>query len=290
MVIMSFGSGFEHGRRNPQYLPDQRARPITPTAKGIELGGYSLLASRSIDPENDVINPTTGKPGGGSFGNSPCLGSQWGEAYFRKLDQFVEDTGFDVARTRRLLPRRRLRLHQPPRPLAASTIPSGTSGRPSPTSTSGAVRRGVYLNVPDLVFPHRLQQSRAWAIAKPTGPCPAISRIIHARQNIFDGTWEKTPSMGWMFVPLTQYHGGGAAATIEPPPRSSRRLRAHLANLFGAGVQACYRGPRLYDTEETKPIVKKWVDFYKSTSRHPRLRHHPRPPRRRPATSTASCT
>jgi hypothetical protein len=36
-----------------------------------------------------------------------------------------------------------------------------------------------------------------------------------------------------------------------------------MANLFGAGVQACYRGPRLYDTDETKAVVKHWVDFYK---------------------------
>ena len=32
---------------------------------------------------------------------------------------------------------------------------------------------------------------------------------------------------------------------------------------FGSGVIACYRGPRLFDTEETKAVVKKWVDFYK---------------------------
>ena len=41
---------------------------------------------------------------------------------------------------------------------------------------------------------------------------PRAQQIIHARQNIFDGTWDKTPSMGWMFVPLVEYHGGGAAA------------------------------------------------------------------------------
>ncbi len=35
-----------------------------------------------------------------------------------------------------------------------------------------------------------------------------------------------------------------------------------LSNLFGAGVQACYRGPRLYDSDETKAVVKRWVDFY----------------------------
>lgn len=68
--------------------------------------------------------------------------------------------------------------------------------------------------------------------------------------------------MGWMFVPLTEYHGGGAAATIEPLKEHLPHYEQRLANLFGAGVQACYRGPRLYDAPETREIVKKWVDFY----------------------------
>ena len=32
---------------------------------------------------------------------------------------------------------------------------------------------------------------------------------------------------------------------------------------FGSGVQACYRGPRIYDADATKAVVKKWVGFYK---------------------------
>jgi hypothetical protein len=32
---------------------------------------------------------------------------------------------------------------------------------------------------------------------------------------------------------------------------------------YGAGVQACYRGPRLYDTEETRQLVLKTVAWYK---------------------------
>jgi hypothetical protein len=69
--------------------------------------------------------------------------------------------------------------------------------------------------------------------------------------------------MGWMFVPLTQYHGGGAAATIEPLHEHLDHYEARLSNLFGAGVQACYRGPRIYDTDDTKALVKKWISFYK---------------------------
>ena len=32
---------------------------------------------------------------------------------------------------------------------------------------------------------------------------------------------------------------------------------------YGAGVQACYRGPRLYDTEETKQVVIDVISWYK---------------------------
>jgi hypothetical protein len=92
---------------------------------------------------------------------------------------------------------------------------------------------------------------------------PREHQEIIERQNVFDGTWEKTPGMGWMFVPLTEYHGGGAAATIEPLKDHLAHYEQRLANLFGAGVMACYRGPRLYDTDDTKAVVKRWVDFYK---------------------------
>ena len=36
-----------------------------------------------------------------------------------------------------------------------------------------------------------------------------------------------------------------------------------LAQYLGAGVAACYRGTRVYDTPETRDMVKKWVSFYK---------------------------
>jgi len=36
-----------------------------------------------------------------------------------------------------------------------------------------------------------------------------------------------------------------------------------MMQYYGAGVQACYRGPRLYDTEETKKCVIKVIEWYK---------------------------
>ena len=37
-----------------------------------------------------------------------------------------------------------------------------------------------------------------------------------SRQGFFDDTFQKTPTEGWMFLPLDVYHGGGDAAKFEP--------------------------------------------------------------------------
>jgi len=88
------------------------------------------------------------------------------------------------------------------------------------------------------------------------------------RQNIYDGTWEKTPSMGGCTFRFMQYHGGGSAATVEPLQENLAHYETRLADLLGAGVQAAWRGDRLYDTDETREAVLKWVSFYQEASRH----------------------
>jgi len=92
---------------------------------------------------------------------------------------------------------------------------------------------------------------------------PRVQQHVHARQNLFDGTFEKAPSMGWMFVPLTEYQGGGKEATIEPLRENLRDYELHFANNFGYGAQACWRGTRLYDAPETKALVVRMVQWYK---------------------------
>ena len=49
--------------------------------------------------------------------------------------------------------------------------------------------------------------------------------------------WTKAPSLGWMFVPLTQYHGGGTAATIEPLEGDDFVSMALLANDLYLGTR-----------------------------------------------------
>jgi len=261
MVILTFGSGFNIEREDPAYIAEIKALVDYAHSKGIELGGYSLLSSRRIGPAHDVIDIETGRPGGARFGNAPCIGSEWGREYFRKLYAFYEKTGFDLLE------------HDGSYPgdFCASTTHPGHRGYEDSQWTQWKTitdfykwcrGRGVYLNVPDFYY---LAGSTKCGMGyrETNWSLPRAQQIIHGRQNIYDGTWTKTPSMGWMFVPLTQYHGGGAAATIEPLSEHVDAYDAHLANNFGMGVQACYRGPRLYDTEQTKAVVRKWVDFFK---------------------------
>jgi hypothetical protein len=261
MVILTFGSGFDIENEKPEYLAGLKELADYARTKNIVLGGYSLLASRSINAENDAINPATGKPGGMRFGSSPCLCSSWGEDYFRKLRNFYEKTGCAVLE------------HDGSYPgdVCASTRHPGHVGLKDSQWAqwkliSGFYQwcraRGIYLNVPDWYY---LSGSSKCAMGyrESNWSLPREQQEIIERQNIYDGTWEKTPSMGWMFVPLTEYQGGGDAATIEPLKDHLPHYETRLADLFGAGVQACYRGPRLYDCDATEAVVKKWVSFYK---------------------------
>ncbi len=261
MVIMTFGSGFDIENEDPATLSQIKALADYARSKGISLGGYSLLASRSIGPADDVIDPNTGRPGGARFGSSPCIGSRWGQEYFRKLRLFFEKTGCSVLE------------HDGSYPgdVCGSTTHPGHKGLKDSQWTqwrtiSGFYQwcrsQGIYLNVPDWYY---LAGSNKCGMGyrETNWSLPRDQQEIIERQNIFDGTWEKTPSMGWMFVPLTEYHGGGAAATIEPLKDHLEHYETRLANLFGAGVQACYRGPRLYDGPQTRLVVKRWVDFYR---------------------------
>ena len=92
--------------------------------------------------------------------------------------------------------------------------------------------RGVYLRVPDYYY---LSGSNECGMGyrEVNWSLPRAQQVLHTRQNTYDGTWQKTPSMGWMFVPLTQYHGGGAGATIEPLDKHRDHYERMLSFQFG---------------------------------------------------------
>jgi hypothetical protein len=196
-----------------------------------------------------------------TFGNSPCLLSDWGEEYFSKLYAFYERTGFMLLE------------HDGSYPgdVCISEAHGHTGYDDSRWKQWRKISdfyrwcraRGIYLNVPDYYY---LTGSTKCAMGyrEVNWSLPRAQQVIHTRQNIYDGTWQKTPSMGWMFAPLTEYHGGGEAATIEPLDEHRNHYRAMLQSNLGMGVQACYRGPRLFDTDRTKEMVADQVAWFKA--------------------------
>ena len=121
---------------------------------------------------------------------------------------------------------------------------------------------GVYVNAPDWYF---LDGSNKIALGyrEVNFSLSRAQQKILNRQNIFDATWEKNPSMNWGFVPLTKYQGGDEDAILEPLSQHLKDYEQLMVQYYGAGVQACYRGPRLYDTEETRQLVSATIAWYK---------------------------
>jgi hypothetical protein len=81
---------------------------------------------------------------------------------------------------------------------------------------------------------------------------------------MYDDLYTHLPTQGWMFVPIVDYHGGGANASFAPLSQHLDAYEFALAQYLGAGVAACYRGDVLYDTNATRSVVTKWVSFYRA--------------------------
>jgi hypothetical protein len=260
-VILSFGSHLDMEDTTAANLKRWKTLADYAHHKNVFIGGYCLFSSRQISDEDDVIDPKTGKPGGALFGHAPCFGSKWGLAFRDKIKNFFAQTGFDIWE------------NDGPYPgdLCASTTHPGHTGLEDSQWRQMEIQkdlyhwlneRGIYINAPDWYF---LDGTNKIAIGyrEVNFSLPRENQLLLNRQNIFDGTWEKTPSMGWGFVPLTRYQGGGPEAVLEPLSEHLNDYKALMMEYYGAGVQACYRGPRLYDTEQTRQTVANVVSWYK---------------------------
>ena len=260
-VILSFGSHLEMEDTTSANL--NRWKDLAKYAHDhkILLGGYSLFSSRRISDEDDVVDIKTGKPGGAFFGNAPCFGSKWGLAYRDKIQNFFSYTSFDIWE------------NDGPYPgdVCASTKHPGHLGYDDSQWKQMEIQKGlyhwlnehgVYINAPDWYFldgTHKI----ALGYREVNFSLPRPQQKIINRQNIHDGTLEKIPSMAWGFVPLTKYQGGGPEAVLEPLSEHLNDYEQLMMQYYGAGVQACYRGPRLYDTETTRQMVAKTIQWYK---------------------------
>jgi hypothetical protein len=260
-LILSFGSHCNMEDSSRSNIQKWKALADYAHNKKILIGAYSLFSSRKISDEDDVIDPLTGKPGGAFFGNAPCYGSYWGLAYLAKIKYFLSETGFNLFENDGPYPGDQ----------CASTKHPGHIGLDDSQWRQMELQKNlfhwcsehaVYVNAPDWYFLDGTNKI-ALGYREVNFSLPREQQIILNRQNIYDGTWEKTPSMSWGFVPLTRYQGGGPEAVLEPLQDHLKAYEELMMQYYGAGIQACYRGPRLYDKEQTKELVIRTIHWYK---------------------------
>lgn len=205
-LILSFGSHINMEDTSQVNLDKWKRITEYAHQNKVKIGGYSLFSSRKISQKDDVINPATGKTGGAFFGNAPCFGSEWGMEYRNKIKIFFEETGFDIWENDGPYPGDQ----------CASTSHPGHQGVEDSQWKQFAMQkelyhwlneRGVYINAPDWYFLDGCNKI-GLGYREVNFSLPRENQKLLNRQNIYDGTWEQTPSMSWGFVPLTAYQGG----------------------------------------------------------------------------------
>ena len=257
-IILSFGSGFNMEDRNPTFLATWKEVADYAEEKGIELGCYSLFSSRGVGDDNMIVSPDGQRP---THGQCPAVTSPWGQQWLTTIRDFYDKTGFEQFENDGPYPGD---IDVTPRPPLQQGVDDSrwVQWRMTANLYRDLRQRGVFINAPDYYYLNGSNKC-GMGYREVNWSLPRAHQVIHTRQNIYDGTWKKTPSMGWMFVPLSQYHGGGAAATIEPLHEHLDHYRRMMLSNLGLGVQAHYRGPRLFDTDETHDMVKSTVEWFK---------------------------
>lgn len=123
--------------------------------------------------------------------------------------------------------------------------------------------QGIFMRIPDWYIMHggsKVQHNYREA----SWDAPRELQHMLTRRTIYDSSFHSRNNiMGWTFIPLSNYKGGGKAAAMIPLKDNIADYEYRLACTFGYGVTSMMRGPQLFDGPETKAMLKKMVGFFK---------------------------
>lgn len=253
--------GIAHNRLDTAYVALWKEIAGFAKDRGIVTGGYELqVASRGRGKEVDCIDPLTGKPGS-LFGQSVCMASSWKDSYFPDMWKFFDSTG--------------LMTYNMDGPYhgdaCASTVHPHHTGLKDSQWEQWKIqvdilrelqRRNMYVPIPDWYFLNG-QSSTGMGYREASANLSPQQQLLLGRQYIYDGTWHKTPTMGWMSLQLVGFYTNDQRVGLEPLSKNLSRYETGLFQHLASGCQFTVRGKRLYDTPETKAMVGKWVAWFK---------------------------
>lgn len=274
MIIYSFGSSsglvggsFTLETYNETYI-DRIAQEVAyANSKGLEVGGYDLIClarghggyGGNVGDQWTALNEFYG-----SAASAACYASGWVDELNGFIFNFLDKTGISM-----------LELDGP---YAGMTCSSQNHSHHEGEDDSvyqqmllqsqlfSELRtRGVYLNQPDNYF-YEGGSRTAMGYNEDQFSLPRWHDLHISRMGMYDDLYRLLPTQGWMFVPLDEYHSGGANATFQ---NHVVEFEWALAQYMGAGAAAAYRGQYLYDNttavgQQMKATALKWVTFYKT--------------------------
>lgn len=253
--------GISHDNLDSAYVQLWRRVASYAKERGIVLGGYELqVASRGRGKEVDCIHPETGKQGS-LFGQSVCVASSWKDSYFDKMWKFYDRTGLKV-----------FSMDGPYHgdPCGSKVHPYHTGLEDSQWKQWSSYvevlhelqRRNIYIPIPDWYFLNG-QCSTGMGYREASANLTPQQQQLIGRQYIYDGTWHKLPTMGWMSLQLVGFYTNDPRVGLEPLCENLDRYESQLIQFLGSGCQLTIRGNRLYDTPETKAMLTKWINWFK---------------------------
>lgn len=262
-INQSFGSGINVESTNEAYLQQHKEDYAYAHSKGIEIGGYTLACVEDYAPVED--NWAVNGPGSGSAYR--CLYSEWSEQYWENIHNFYEVTEGDFLAVDGPYHFYTCNVDNASEEVKAEhKYHTYENSRYAQWLTSTKENfaefrdQGVALNLPDWMY--LCGGNKAGIGYEEVGwSQPREEQLLISRIYNYNGTFIKNPSMGWSFIPIEVYHGGGTAAQFEPLNQNLKDYEWALAESIASGVRPTFRGKRLFDTEETKNIVKYWVDI-----------------------------
>jgi hypothetical protein len=267
MYIFSFGSSFDYESTDPNYISQIKAQIAYANANGIEVGGYDLIVLErgtgyggNVGLQWDTMVPTSPSDPTLVPGLDACIASGW----YDKLSNFTQSwiaNGLSMVET------------DGPyggEPCYSTNHSYHVNGGDSVYQQtkiqnkfySELRQNNVFINQPDSYYFQGGSKS-GYGYNEDQYNLGPLMDVTITRMTILEDSLRKTPTMGWVFLPLVPYHGG-SDSQFEPMSQNFDAYNMGLASYLLSGVAACYRGYRLYDTPEVQALVTYWVNVAKT--------------------------
>jgi len=120
----------------------------------------------------------------------------------------------------------------------------------------------IFIHTPDTYYYYGGNRNK-YPYAEYTYTLPRWEDMTISRQLMYDTSYGYIVTSGWMFLPMIPYHNGSKASIWEPLSSHIQDYDFVFGMYFSYAVAPTIRGYELFDNNQTKAILTKWVSFYK---------------------------